>query len=97
VPHAPLPLGEPLAISITAGSITGYQVPRDAVLNDEQGDYVYQLDAQGVAHRKPAHVLEANGAMSVLAPDLDPAMKLATTGAYQLADGMTATVQGSAQ
>ena len=93
--QSPLPLGEPLALSITAGSVTGYQVPRDAVLNDEQGDYVFQLDAQGIAHRKTAHVLVPGGAMSVLAPDLDPSMPLVTTGAYQLADGMAATVQGT--
>jgi hypothetical protein len=95
VPHATLPLGEPLAITINAGSVTGYRVPRDSVLNDAQGDYIFQLDAQGIAHRKTAHVLEAEGPMSVLAPDLDPAMPLVTTGAYQLADGMAATVQGS--
>jgi RND family efflux transporter MFP subunit len=94
-PQSPLPLGEPLALSITAGSVGGYQVPRDAVLNDEQGDYVFQLDAQGIAHRKTAHVLAQDGPLTVLAPDLDPSMPLVTTGAYQLTDGMAATVQGS--
>lgn len=96
-PRTPLPLGEPLALSITAGSVTGYLVPRDAVLNDEQGDYVFQLDAKNIAHRETAHVLQASGAMSVLAPDLDPSMPLVTTGAYQLADGMQANVQGKTQ
>lgn len=92
-PRDPLPLGEPLALSITAGSITGYAVPRDAVQSDEQGDYVFQLDAQGIAHRKAVHVLQVQGAVSVLTPDLDPAQPLVTTGAYQLADGMGADVQ----
>jgi RND family efflux transporter MFP subunit len=94
-PHSALPLGEPLAVTITAGNVTGYKVPRDAVLNDAAGDYVFQLDTQDVAHRETAHVLEPDGAVSVLAPDLDPAMPLVTTGAYQLAEGMKATVQGS--
>lgn len=94
-PQNPLPLGEPLALTITAGRLTGYAVPRDAVLSDEQGDYVFQLDAQGTAHRKAVHILQAQGAMTVLAPDLDPAMKLVTTGAYQLEDGMGTYVQGS--
>ena len=65
------------------------------MLSDEQGTYVYQLDAHDVAHREPVRVLEADGASVVLAPTLDPGMKLATTGAYQLADGMTATLQGN--
>jgi membrane fusion protein (multidrug efflux system) len=95
VPQSALLLGEPLALNITAGSVTGYAVPRDAVLDDEQGDYVFQLDAMNVAHRKTVRVLEANGAMTVLAPDLDPSMPLVTTGAYQLADGMAASVQGN--
>ncbi len=93
VPQSPLPLGEPLALTITAGSVDGYQVPRNAVLNDAEGDYVYQLDAKSIAHRVTVHVLEAGGAMSVLAPDLNPAFPLVTTGAYQLADGMQ--TQGS--
>ncbi len=55
-----VPLGEPVALTITAGSVTGYPVPRDAVLEDAQGDYVFQLDARGIAHREPVHVLEAD-------------------------------------
>lgn len=93
-PGENLPLGEPLALSITAGSITGYPVPRDAVQNDEQGDYVFQVDAKNIAHRETAHVLQAGGPTSVLAPDLDATMPLVTTGAYQLQDGMAAIVQG---
>jgi len=94
-PQNPLPLGEPLALTITAGSLAGYEVPRNAVLSDEQGDYVFQLDAHGIAHRIAAHVLQAEGAVTVLAPDLAPAQPLVTTGAYQLEDGMAVDVQGS--
>jgi hypothetical protein len=93
-PQGAVLLGEPVALTITAGSVTGYQVPRDAVLDDARGDYVFQLDAHRIAHRKAVEVLEPDGAMSVLAPDLDPAMPLVTTGAYQLEDGMAASVQG---
>ncbi len=94
-PQAPLALGEPLALSITAGSVTGYQVPRGAVLNDAQGDYVFQLDAHNIAHREAVQVLQPDGTTSVLAPDLDPSLPLVTTGAYQLEDGMAAAVQGN--
>ncbi len=96
-PQNPLPLGEPLALTIVAGNLTGYEVPRNAVLNDEQGDYVFQLDARGIAHRKAAHILQAEGTVTVLAPDLDPALPLVTTGAYQLEDGMAADTQGNSQ
>ena len=94
-PQGPVLLGEPVALTITTGSVTGYQVPRDALLNDAEGDYVFQLDAHGIAHREAVHVLEPDGAMTVLAPDLDPAMPLVTTGAYQLDDGMGTTMQGN--
>ncbi len=93
-PQGNAALGEPVSASILTGSVTGYLVPRRAVLNDEQGDYVYLLDAHNVAHRAAVRVLEAEGDNVVLAPGLDPAMKLATIGAYQLSDGMAATVQG---
>lgn len=97
VPQASVALGEPVRVSITVGTVTGYLVPRAAVLSDEQGNYVYQLDAHDIAHREAANVLEADGAMSVLAPSLDPGTRIATTGAYQLSDGMAATLQGSGQ
>jgi RND family efflux transporter MFP subunit len=93
-PQGAMPLGEPVALTVTAGSVTGDPVPRDAVLQDAQGDYVFQLDAHGIAHREAVRVLEADGATSVLAPDLDVAMPLVTAGAYQLEDGMETAVQG---
>jgi RND family efflux transporter MFP subunit len=89
------PLGEPVAVTITVGTVTGYPVPRAAVLSDEQGSYVYQLDGHDVAHREPVRVLEAEGGSVVLAPTLDPGMRLATAGAYELSDGMTATLAGA--
>ena len=95
LPQGDAPLGEPVAATITAGTVTGDPVPRSAVLSDEHGTYVYQLDPHDVAHREPVRVLEADGPSVVLAPTLDPGMKLATTGAYQLADGMTATLLGN--
>ena len=95
LPQGGVPLGEPVAVTISAGTVTGDPVPRAAVLSDEQGTYVYQLDAHDVAHRKPVRVLEADGTSVVLAPTLDLGMKLVTTGTYQLSDGMTATLQGN--
>ncbi len=90
-PQGVLPLGEPLSIAITTGNVTGDAVPRDAVQNDQNGDYVFQLDSKGIAHRQAVKVLEQYGNFSILAPDLNPAMQVVTTGAYQLEDGMATT------
>ncbi|HYP62359.1 MAG TPA: HlyD family efflux transporter periplasmic adaptor subunit, partial [Acidocella sp.] len=95
IPQGTPLLGEPVAARISAGSVTGYPVPRAAVLNDAQGDYVYQLDAKDIAHRVNVRVLDSEGDTSILAPGLDASMRLATTGAYQLSDGMSATLQGN--
>jgi RND family efflux transporter MFP subunit len=96
LPHGLVLLGEPVAVQITSGCVTGDVVPRDAVLSDDQGDYVYLLDGKNIAHRKNVQVLESADGNIVLAPNLDPAMRLATIGAYQLSDGMTATLQDAA-
>lgn len=92
VPQGAVLLGEPVSARIAIGNVTGYPVPRDAVLNDEQGDYIYQIDTKNIAHRVNVRVLSAEGDSDVLAPGLDSTMRVATTGAYQLADGMNATI-----
>ncbi|MDD2705724.1 MAG: efflux RND transporter periplasmic adaptor subunit, partial [Acidocella sp.] len=86
-PNDPAALGEPVKAVITAGGMTGYAVPRNAVQNDEAGDYVFQLDAAGIAHRVSVHVLGSAGDNIVLAPGLNTALPLVTSGAYGLDDG----------
>jgi hypothetical protein len=93
---APAPLGEPVRAAITTGTLTGYVVPRDAVQTDDKGDYAFQVDGQNIAHRIAVHVLGGAGDRIVLAPDLDTAMKLVTTGAYQLEDGAAVRMAGAA-
>jgi len=80
-------LGAPVEADITTGILTGYVVPRDAVQTDEQGDYAFQLDPHDIAHRVAVRVLGTQGDQTVLAPDLNAALPLVTTGAYQLDDG----------
>lgn len=94
-PQMPVSLGAPVRASIQAGQLDGMTVPNGAVLRDEQGTYVYQLDSSDVAHRMPANVLQQGNAQSVLAPSLNASWKLATDGAYQLSDGMRATLTGA--
>jgi RND family efflux transporter MFP subunit len=88
---APL-AGAAAAAVITTGALTGDVVPRDAVQTDAQGDYVFQIDAQSIAHRVPVRVLGNAGDQTVLAPLPDPAMPLVTRGAYQLDDGAAVRV-----
>jgi RND family efflux transporter MFP subunit len=94
-PQAPVAPGAPVAASINAGQLDGFPVPNNAVLRDDQGTYIYQLDQNGGAHRQAVQVLQQGAETSILAPALNPNWKIATTGAYQLSDGMHATLQGA--
>ncbi len=94
-PRAPVTLGAPVAVTIDAGPLDGFPVPNSAVLRDDQGSYIYQLDAQNIAHRRDVTVLQQGTDETVLAPTLNPAWRIATIGAYQLSDGMRATLQGA--
>jgi RND family efflux transporter MFP subunit len=85
-------LGMSVQASITTGTLTGYIVPRDAVQTDAQGDYAFQIDAKNIAHRIAVHILGTAGDQTILAPDLNAAMPLVTTGAYQLNDGAAVRV-----
>jgi RND family efflux transporter MFP subunit len=91
----PAPLGEPVQAVITTGTLSGYVVPRDAVQNDDKGDYAFQVDAKNIAHRVSVHVLGSAGDQTVLAPDLNATKPLVTTGAYQLDDGTAVRMAGS--
>ncbi len=86
--NAPAILNAPVRVVITTGTISGFVVPRDAVQTDQNGDYVYQVDGKNIAHRVMVKILGQAGNQTVLAPNLDTAMKLVTTGAYQLDDGV---------
>jgi hypothetical protein len=94
-PQAAVTLGAPVAVTIDAGQLDGFPVPNSAVLRDDQSNYVYQLDENNVAHRQNVKVLQQGPSISVLGPGLNPAWKIVTNGAYQLTDGMHATLQGA--
>ncbi len=91
------PLGAPVKALITTGMLAGFVVPRDAVQNDENGDYAFQVDTKNIAHRVAVHILGTLGAQTVIAPDLNTAMPLVTTGAYQLSDGMAVRAGAGSQ
>jgi RND family efflux transporter MFP subunit len=86
--NQPAPLGAPVKAVAMTGTISGFVVPRDALQNDEAGDYAFQVDSKNIAHRVAVHILGSSAGQTVIAPDLNTAMSLVTTGAYQLSDGM---------
>jgi membrane fusion protein (multidrug efflux system) len=84
---------------VTIGELTGWIVPRAAVLNDGKTDHVFQL-GDGKAAAVAVKIVGTNGDSTVVDGDLDPSRPLITEGAYQLSDGMavrTAPVEADAE
>ncbi|HEX5306151.1 MAG TPA: efflux RND transporter periplasmic adaptor subunit [Dyella sp.] len=83
---ASLLAGTPLQASIHTRDVTAWAVPRDAVLHDEHGDYLFQLD-HGKAKRVDVTVRSPDGdPVGVLGP-LAAQAPVIVQGAYELEDG----------
>lgn len=78
--------GAAFRAAIQTGELRGWLVPRDAVLGDEQGDYLFQV-ADGKAQRVAVRRLGGGDDISVVDGPLDPQRPLVTVGNYQLSDG----------
>lgn len=78
--------GAAFRASIRTGELDGWVVPRDAVLGDEQGDYLFQV-VDGKAVRVAVKRLGGDDERSVVDGALDPKRPLVTLGNYQLSDG----------
>jgi RND family efflux transporter MFP subunit len=78
--------GAPYRATIETGSLQGWIVPRDAVLGDERGTYVFQV-AGDKAVRVPVKRLGGNEDQSVVDGPIDARRPLVTAGNYQLSDG----------
>jgi len=85
-PPAALLPGGAVRVVVHVGDYRGWLLPRDAVLDDAHGAYVFQVDA-GKAVRTEVKVVGTVDATSVVAGRLDPARPLVTSGNYQLQDG----------
>ena len=72
--------------TIETGSLEGWIVPRDAVLGDEKGTFVFQV-ADDKAVRVPVKRLGGNEEQSVIDGAIDAKRPLVTSGNYQLSDG----------
>lgn len=72
---------------IATGQQQAYEVPRQAVLSDAQGSYLFQVK-QHKAVRINVHSLIDNGATLGVSGKLDPTAPLVVLGNYELKDAM---------
>jgi membrane fusion protein (multidrug efflux system) len=88
LPPGSLLPGEMAEAAITTHEMEGYVVPHEAILVDDNGaPYVVQA-FDGIAHKVPVRVLDADGARDVISGALDRHAWLVLTGNYQLDNGM---------
>ncbi len=83
---ATLVAGAPLQASIQASDFTAWAVPRDAVLHDDKGDYLFQVE-QGKARRVDVTLLSGEGDPVGVSGSLDAKARVIVKGVYELEDG----------
>lgn len=83
---AGLAAGAALSARIDVAQFNAWSVPRDALLNDEQGAYVFQIE-QGKAHRVGVKVVSPDGDPIGVDGKLDSRAPVLALGAYELSDG----------
>lgn len=91
---ARLVAGAALAASIQSDNYTAWAVPRAAVLHDEQGDYLFQLD-HGKAHRVDVELRHPAGDTVGVLGKLDAKLPVIVQGAYEVDDGAAVRQDGS--
>jgi membrane fusion protein, multidrug efflux system len=72
---------------ITVGQFQGWLVPRDAVLSDGKGPYLFQVSG-GNAARVDVKIVGSAGDTTVVDGPLGPQLPIVIQGNYQLSDGM---------
>ena len=82
-PAPSLLVGEHVSAEIAAGKLTGWIVPRPAVLVDKSGPYLFQA-ASGKARRVALGIVGEAGDSMVVAGALDPALPIVISGNYEL-------------
>lgn len=84
---AGLAAGTRVEAGITLGTGDAWNVPRQAVLSDEQGSYLFQV-ASSHAHRVAVKVLGETAQTYGVNGRLDPKLPVVVLGNYELHDGM---------
>ncbi len=85
---AVLVAGAPLQASIQTRDFSAWAIPRDAVLHDEKGDYLFQLE-QGKASRVDVTLRSGRGDPVGVVGPINPGARVIVKGVYELADGDT--------
>lgn len=83
---AGLAAGSALSGKIAVAQFQAWAVPRNALLNDERGDYVFQIE-HGKAKRVDVQVVAPAGDPVGTNGKLDAHAPVITLGAYELSDG----------
>ncbi|MGA9423341.1 MAG: efflux RND transporter periplasmic adaptor subunit [Rhodanobacteraceae bacterium] len=81
-----LAAGAALSAQIDVAQYTAWAVPRNALLDDDKGHYLYQIE-QGKAHRVDVRVRSPGGDPIGVEGKLDAHAPVITLGAYELSDG----------
>jgi RND family efflux transporter MFP subunit len=84
---AHLAAGTRVEAAIKLGEHEAWSVPRQAVLSDEQGSYLFQA-ANGIAKRVAVKVLGEDAQTYGVDGQLDPKLPVVVLGNYELRDGM---------
>jgi len=79
--------GAAFMAQITVGQFDGFIVPRDVVLSDAEGAYLFQTDG-GKAHRVAVTIVGSADDQSAVTGAIDPAKPIVLQGNYQLENGM---------
>lgn len=84
------PAGSAVEAEIQTRPIEAFAVPRAAIVRDADGTAVFEVRGR-TAHRVPVVIEVDEGSRVGVSGALDQARPVVTTGAYELADGVTVT------
>lgn len=84
--RTPLPAGTAFSAGIATTPFTAWAVPRDALQNDDAGNFVLQVE-DGKAKRVDVKVLASDGSPVGVVGALDAHAPVITLGSYEVADG----------
>jgi RND family efflux transporter MFP subunit len=79
--------GMKVSAQLQIGAVRAVALPRNAVLTDERGDYVYQVSG-GKAHRVQVRRTLDNGTLVAIDGLADARLPVVVEGNYELQDGM---------
>ncbi|WOD13749.1 efflux RND transporter periplasmic adaptor subunit [Paraburkholderia kirstenboschensis] len=88
--------GTRVSADIATRNGTHWIVPRSAVLKDDKGTYVFQIDAQNKARRVAVAIQVESGDRYGVDGPLDLGRSLVISGNYELEDGMAVQTGGGA-